>query len=130
MSRLIIVLLVLIGFIYLVYIAVRGRIRSSGKISDTGISDEMKACPLCGESILAIANKCKHCGSMLETTPQQVNYKSSAKSNKQGMLYIILGIILSALWFGMHTYILFTMDTAIYGGVCLLYGVIQLSKES
>jgi len=25
----------------------------------------MKSCPLCGESIMAIAVKCKHCGSML-----------------------------------------------------------------
>lgn len=27
---------------------------------------EMKACKFCGEEILAIAKKCKHCGSMLD----------------------------------------------------------------
>ena len=31
-------------------------------MSDT----DSKSCPLCGESILAIAIKCKHCGSMLQ----------------------------------------------------------------
>jgi len=31
-------------------------------LSDT----DSKSCPLCGESILAIAIKCKHCGSMLQ----------------------------------------------------------------
>jgi uncharacterized protein (DUF983 family) len=30
------------------------------------MSDEMKRCPFCGEEILAIAKKCKHCSSDLE----------------------------------------------------------------
>lgn len=34
------------------------------------MSEDMKACPLCGESILAIAKKCKHCNSMLEVSEQ------------------------------------------------------------
>jgi predicted Zn-ribbon and HTH transcriptional regulator len=30
------------------------------------MNEEMKACPLCGESILVVAKKCKHCGSMID----------------------------------------------------------------
>ena len=30
------------------------------------MSEEMTRCPLCEEEILAVAKKCKHCGSSLE----------------------------------------------------------------
>jgi uncharacterized membrane protein YvbJ len=98
------------------------------------MSDEMKACPLCGENILAVAKKCKHCGEMLDgsgqvsTTGDSPNSKS--KSTNQAMLYIVLGFALCGLWFGAHLYFLFYMDTAIFGGVFLLYGIIQYAKKS
>ena len=46
------------------------------KASPTGFKRETalaevpshKACPMCGESILSVAKKCKHCGSMLTET--------------------------------------------------------------
>jgi hypothetical protein len=30
------------------------------------MTEETKSCPLCGEKVLAVAKKCKHCGSMIE----------------------------------------------------------------
>lgn len=33
------------------------------------LMEEKKRCPYCGEEILAIARKCKHCGEWLDTRP-------------------------------------------------------------
>ena len=36
------------------------------------MAEDVKACPYCGEEILAVAVKCKHCGSMLSAAPGAV----------------------------------------------------------
>jgi hypothetical protein len=38
----------------------------------TAIADETKMCPLCGEQILAIAKKCRHCGRYLDKFPRPI----------------------------------------------------------
>ena len=35
--------------------------------NNENMTDKTKRCPYCGEEILAIARKCKHCGEWLET---------------------------------------------------------------
>lgn len=40
------------------------------------MADETKECPYCGEEILAIAKKCKHCGEFLDGSSKPVNSNS------------------------------------------------------
>lgn len=79
--------------------------------SPSARSQSEKPCPLCGESILAVAKKCKHCGSMLDGsgTIQKVNvaekdpfaeYHTDIKGKKAGKLSgigimgVILGVVM------------------------------------
>lgn len=43
----------------------------------------MKRCPYCGEEILAIAKKCKHCGEWLEEKPQQNTFNPPKTESKE-----------------------------------------------
>lgn len=55
-----------------------------------------KRCPMCGEEILAIAKKCKHCGEMLE----RIENEFGKKKTDLGVFMFILPVIgLLAVWF-------------------------------
>jgi predicted RNA-binding Zn-ribbon protein involved in translation (DUF1610 family) len=55
----------------------------------------MKTCPFCGEKVLAVAKKCKHCGEFFDPAD-----KSAQQVNRQ--TYIWLGILFGN--FGVHNF--------------------------
>ena len=54
-------------------------IPKGGLAGATSQSQTEKPCPMCGESILAVAKKCKHCGSMLDGTQNAQNVTVTGK---------------------------------------------------
>lgn len=53
-----------------------------------------KRCPLCGETILAVAKKCKHCGKYLSNIPTEPAKFSNQAISKQSILPLWLWMLL------------------------------------
>lgn len=73
------------------------------------MGEAKKRCPYCGEEIMAVAKKCKHCGSWLDesTKPlqerketQKLHVKSPNQTLKINKNYIIIGIVAFVLILG------------------------------
>ncbi len=79
-------------------------------------------CPECSAEVSAAATTCPKCGHPLTN--------SKPKSTGQATIAVLLGLGASWLWFGAHLYFIFPMDSAIFGAVLLLYGIIQFAKAS
>ena len=45
--------------------------------------EETKRCPYCGEEILAVAKKCKHCGEWMETKEPEKEKKACPVCGEQ-----------------------------------------------
>ena len=80
------------------------------------MNEQTKKCPFCGEEILAVAIKCKHCGSMLDGSSQEakvsvtgvdpfaelhtpIKGKSKGKLTFIGKLGIGLGVLIMVIGF-------------------------------
>lgn len=61
------------------------------------MSDATKPCPYCGEQILAVAVKCRHCGSMLGDVPGGGAGAAVKKQFKMRPVFAVLGAIILAL---------------------------------
>jgi len=63
------------------------------------MSEEVKNCQFCGEEILAVAKKCKHCGSNLDGTSDN-DADSSKPTTDYGMFLLAIPVVTTMLiWF-------------------------------
>lgn len=63
------------------------------------MSEATKRCPQCGEEILAVAKKCKHCGSMLDLASPSQNVIAKPVTN-YGLAFLAIPLVaILLLWF-------------------------------
>lgn len=60
---------------------------------DTLMSEEIKNCPMCGEEILAVAKKCKHCGEMIPEEPSDFMKKIESILNPNIPTWLTVTIV-------------------------------------
>ena len=76
--------------------------QSDNSESHIELDNDTKPCPFCGEEILEIAKKCKHCGEYLEDTKSVLKKQVSPKSK----IPVITGIIILIIILSGATYFL------------------------
>ena len=85
-------------------------------------SGDLVDCQECGKRFWRLAESCPNCGNPVS--------KPKKKPTREATLAVLLGIGSCWLWFGPHLYFIFPMDSALFGAVLLLYGVIKFAKVS
>ncbi len=104
---------------------------------------QTKACPLCGETILVVARKCKHCQTMLDEAGLKNNERGSSavvaavqqagiiaapkpvqtveQTSKPWKLFIVIGILSASIGGGMMMF-----DQGAAGPAWLTFGLITV----
>lgn len=62
------------------------------------MNDATKPCPYCGEQILAVAVKCKHCGSMLRDAPSGDVGAAVKKQFTMRPAFAVLGLVIVSIF--------------------------------
>lgn len=81
-------------------------------------SQQYKNCPYCGEQILSIAKKCKHCGEFLNHVPQSAQLQEKSVTQKSIVQETVL-------WEGYPSHLYYLVDYII-GGLLILsvFGIV------
>ena len=90
------------------------------------MTEGTKKCPYCGEEILAIAKKCKHCGRWLDGS----NDKDDNERGDRSFLNWYFTDILFSHYADFHGRLargLFALDFAIFGGIPVLSTIFSLA---
>lgn len=105
------------------------------------MTEETKKCPYCGEEILAIAKKCKHCGRWLDGSNDK---DDNERGDRSFLNWYFTDILFShyadfhgrlargrfwmciLLWYVAYG-ILFALDFAIFGGIPVLSTIFSLA---
>ena len=58
-------------------------------MTDAAVSDAKKPCPFCGETVLAVAQKCKHCGEFLNESFRQSRAPTVKKQWNPGIAAVL-----------------------------------------
>jgi hypothetical protein len=81
------------------------------------MSPEMKDCPICGESILAVARKCRYCGEYLDAAARPGAPTKSRIAEEAGKLALLSMFPALGILFG------------VFGVICGVIGLWQIKKH-
>ncbi|MCX7006899.1 MAG: hypothetical protein NTY53_06570 [Kiritimatiellaeota bacterium] len=105
--------------------------QASQQIAAYNRGQKTRPCPYCGEAVLAVAIKCKHCGSDLTAGGEEL-----AGTNALSVLIIVLLVLLGMFWLAiglLQLFLSYTLpqqlhDLWVYGLINILISIWNLSR--